>query len=747
LEEMAYNKMSLTVSSGDTHGRGKAEVYYQSSSLQYPRESHSTSEHTEQSTYTSGHGKSLLLSPDDEYKSGILSRIDTKESFSGTSKAMNVPLPPWSKAQSENAIGSSGGSSGVKLSRSSGNFHSRSQTSRITSTIPSMQQRTRSSKSVWTRGHSHVSRNTSNSSRTYSKGHNDDTFDTQWFPQLLGKQITFQVQRLRAEDHRQPVDQDEVVIDADNQKLEILSESLAIWEEFIEHGITSLMCENQLLEQLLGALEEKKEEKDDEVENFVDDYLLHTKHLQLQEVSLTIARENLSEAFSLPAKHFKNFFLDEYIKFCTWTIDSGVRIRSHQNTVVLKGTERHCSIPKHNPYTHLLFITEQNPEELPEEFFFWSEQLKYAVNDDRTLREALHLHALSLNKNYGYLELEIKPMHVLDVCKMTPKSQGLLKATRSPFLPFDSRDLSFQVLKVNKVHGNSNRVININAKNNTIKIIKKNTDSTPISSGDITSFKWERDAWRGKFTLTYYKKETEKTFIGFSDEGHVRRLHFCLHRFVLDHNDNALGRIVRQDFEFPENFGDSNPQVQKLLKSLEENKEMSFCCRVLHQVMVDQLIEDGWVEHEMIRSFKMLSTSARDKIEKVVHTVIRLLHWVALTLVPIQSSEGYQTKGDQTNSWTDLSLECLGMSPHLSAMLPMLAEALHCEWKRREHGHSDVLLRKDADSSFKPNKWICHFHELDQNGMRYFGTLAVSTLKALLVGHKVQEIEFKTNVE
>jgi len=475
---------------------------------------------------------------------------------------------------------------------------------------------------------------------------------------------------------------------------------------------------------------------------------LHTKHLQVQEVSLTIARENLSEAFSLNPNHFKNFFLDEYIKFCQWTIDSGVRIRSHENTVLLKGTERHCSLPKHNAYKHLLFIflNEQNSDELPSDFFFWSDKLKCAVNDDHSLRQALYLHALSLNKNSGYLELESKPMYLWDVCKLSAKNDRI-KARRSVFLPFDSRDLSFKVLKVNKVHGNSNRTININAKNNTIKIIKKNADSDPITSGDIKGFRWERDALRAKFTLSYYRKGTEKTFIGVCDEGHVRRLHFCLQQFVLDHNDNTMVSTFRQDFKFPENYDDCNPQVQKLLKSLEENKEMSFCCRVLHQVMVDQLIEDGWMEHEMIRSFKTLSTSARDKIEKVVYTVIKALHWMALTLVPIESSEGYQTKGDQTNSWTDLSLECIGMSPHLSAMLPMLAEALHSEWKRLEHSHNDVLQSRYTNSSLKPNNWMCPFRELDQNGMRYFGTLAVSTLKALLVGHKVEKIELKTNVE
>jgi len=498
-------------------------------------------------------------------------------------------------------------------------------------------------------------------------------------------------------------------------------------------------------------LEEQKEDTEDEVEQLVDDYLLHTKHLQLQEVSLTIARENLSEAFSLNPKHFKNFFLDEYIKFCQWTIDSGVRIRSHENTVQLKGTERYCSLPKHNGYKHLLFIflQEENPEELPSDYFFWSDRLKCAVNDDRTLKEALQLHALCLDKNSGYLELEMKPMHVWDVCKFSPKTDRP-KPSGSLFLPFDSRDLSFQVLKVNKVHKYSNRTININAKNNTIKIIKKNNRPDPISSGDITGFRWdrwERDALRGKFTLSFYRKGTEKTFVGVCDEGHVRRLHFCLLRFVLDHNDNAMALTSRQDFKFPENYDDCNPQVQKLLKSLEENKEMSFCCRVLHQVMVDQLIEDGWIEHEMIRSFKLLSASARDKIEKVVHTVIRLLHWTALTLVPIESSEGYQTKGDQTNSWTDLSLECIGMSPHLSAMLPMLAEALHSEWRRLEHSHNDVLNTKDTNGSLKLNKWMCPFRELNQDGMRYFGKLAVSTLKALLVGHKVEQIELKTNVE
>jgi len=684
---------------------------------------------------------------DDEYKSDSVSRMfdSNNPSYKG-SIVVNPAAASETKAQSEKL-----GSSGQKMSRASMNPSSRPQTSRSFYANPlTIHHRTNSSLCVLTkvarREHWRGNFRNSNASRTNSKTESDDTSDQLWFPNLKGKQVVFQLQRLRADDNQQSANQ--FVKDSDAHQLELLSDTIAIWSEFIEHGITSLAFENQLLEQIVETLEQRREEKENEMEDLVDHYLLHTRQLQVQEVSLTIARENLSEAFNLARQHdFKAVFLDEHIKFCAWTIDSGVRIRSHQNTVLLvklSETEVQCSMPKHNSYKHLVFITKQySAENLPKEFFFWSEALRYAVRDDLTLKQSLRLHALSINTNSGYLELNVEPMHLYTVClsKMATSEQNP-DVTRSLFLPFDSKDLSFKVLKVNKLHGNSNRTININAKNATIKIIKKNTNPRIISSQDITGFKWECDGWRGKFTLNYFWKRTEKTLIGICDEGHVRRLHFCLQQYVLcDHQSMGLLTRCCQDFDFPMNYGDSNPQIQQLLKKLQKNKWMCFCCRVLHQVMVDQLIEDGCVEHEMIMSFKMLSTRTRFKIEKVVHTVISLMHWVALTLIPIRSSEGYQRKGGQRRFWTDLSLECLGMTPHLSAMLPMLAEALHRVWRKR------ALRRKGASSTLRYQKWMRNFHDLDQDGMRYFGTLAVSTLKALLVGHRVKAIEHKMNVE
>jgi len=759
----AYNnKMSLSVlTNSEQQGRGpvsnspikKSEILLCESSSQHSqsiglieRNSSEFGNSNVQSTPTS----TLWKVSDEECKSDSATKM-----FNSPNKTTREasPTPMWSKARSEKV-----GSLRPKISKAS--MSTRSKTSRSFNIItPVLQHRSNSSLSVLTkvarREHKRGNFRSFNASRTNSRNQNDDNLDPFWFPHLRGKQIVFQVQRLRTDDTQQPLDQ--VVKEADDHQLELLTDTMAIWLEFIEHGITSLAFENQLLGQIVKTLEEQKEEKEDEMEVFVDDYLLHTKHLQLQEVSLTIARENLSEAFSLARQHdFKAVFLDEYIKFCAWTIDSGVRIRSNQDTVLLvklSETEVQCSMPKHNSYKHLVFITEQySDEDLPGEFFFWSEALKYAVRDDRTLKQALRLHALSVNTNSGYLELNVEPMHLFNVFmnKMAANEQSA-DVSRSLFLPFDSKDLSFKVQKVNKLHGNSYRTINIDAKNNTIKIIKKNSNPRQVSSNQIIGFKWESDAFKGKFALNYFWKGTEKTFIGVCDVCHVRRLHFCLQYYVLyDRQDiGSLGSLApcRQEFEFPEDYGDSNPQIQQLLKDLQEHKWMCFCCRVLHQVMVDQLIEDGWVEHEMIRSFKMLSTRARDKIKQIVHTVIRLLHWVALTLVEIQSSEGYQRKGGQRSFWTDLSLECLGMSPHLSAMLPMLAEALHSEWRKQEHGHGESLRRWDANNTLTYEKWMRHFHDLDQDGVRYFGTLAVSTLKALLVGHRVKEIEFKINVE
>merc|ERR1712173_341758 len=116
-------------------------------------------------------------------------------------------------------------------------------------------------------------------------------------------------------------------------------------------------------------------------------------------LALTIARETLNEAVKRVVEHGfeKSAFFIELVRFCSGTIDTDLRKDSYSRTVMLvdenMGIEATCSIPIHDPYRHLVFKAGLHIE-LPNDFFFWSNDLKLTITNNGSLRKALRMHKL-----------------------------------------------------------------------------------------------------------------------------------------------------------------------------------------------------------------------------------------------------------------------------------------------------------------------------------------------------------------